>query len=309
MQIDKHFLTHLMDEVVLPFHRYMDTLDATKRDLDSNEKVLKHKLDTAILAVALVQYPLYVKEKLQKSSVAHNDLDISYKEMHDGLNVFFKLMADFLAKKGKSKEFQEQLESYGEFFMGVYKPKKDQESKSQENEEDFFDDGDDFFDFDSEDIDKEIDKMHFEEHEKISAHEFMQSDSFGADNIADIADIIEAFQDQSSNFDHVDAHYIEEFEVIVSRFETIFTLSYEFRNIGYALNTLYAKILAYDTTHLKEEQKELLKLLLDSIITDLAKFHSEVLAEQTAVDIHYLDASLLANIAQIEIILDQIKGE
>ena len=307
MQVNKHFLTHLMDEVVLPFHRYMDQLDITKRYLDSDDKKLKHKLDTAILAVAIVKSPEYAKEKLQKASVAHNGLDISYKEMHDALNVFFDLMNQFLAKKGKSKKFQKKLKKYDKFFMEVYKPKKEQYNKS--NEEDFFDDGDDFFDFDSEDIDEEIDKMHFDEHEKISANEFMQSDSFDADNIADIADMIEVFQEKSSDFDHVNVNYMEDFKDVALRFEAIFTSSYEFRNIGYALNTLYLKLLEYDTTHLQKEQKELLKLLLDSIIADLAKFHSEVLVEQTAVDIHYLDASLLANIAQIEIILDQIKGE
>lgn len=307
MTINENSLIELIDDVVLPFHHYLEKLDATKRDLDSNEKRLKHELDTTILAIALIKNPEYAKEKLQKSSAGHNDLNISYKEMRDALNIFFKLLIDFLRKKGKSKELEKQLDSYNEFFMKAYTPKKTQEDENQESEEDFFDD--DFFDFDSEEVDEEINKMHFEEHEKISAQEFMQSGVINEDHIADIADLLEDFDNKSSHVDFITTNYIEDFGKTISGFKTIFTLSYEFQNIAYALDKLYKDLFAYDITYLKGDQKELSKLLLDSIIADLVKFQLEVLIEQTAVDIHYLDASLLANVAQIEIIFNEIKGE
>jgi len=44
-------------------------------------------------------------------------------------------------------------------------------------------------------------------------------------------------------------------------------------------------------------------MLFDSIVDDLSKFVKEVLVDQSALDIHYLDASLFANISQIDMML------
>lgn len=295
--MNKAFLAKLMDDVVFPFHNYLDRLDVTKRYLDSDEKRFKHQFDTAILAVALIRDPQFAKETLQKASVAHNSLDISYKEMRGALNVLFSLLLHFLIENGKYKEFEKEYDNYEEFFMQIYASKRVQDDVEEE---------DDFFDFDSEFIDEEIDNMHFEDKEKISAQEFMQEESIENDSIADIADILEEFYNMSSDLDSITAQYIAEFTKIVSKFELVFSSSYEFRNIAYALNTLYSELTAFDFEPLTVDQKELFKLLLDSIIDDIAKFHAEVLVEQTALDIHYLDASLLANIAQIEMMLHQI---
>ena len=137
MIVDQNSLVELMDDVVFPFHNFLDKFEVTKRYLDSDEKRLKHKLDTAILAVALIKNPKFAKDKIQKASIAHNDLDIDYKEMKDALTIFFKLLLNFLVKKGNYKEFEEKLDDYNKFFMQAYAPKKAQDNTDKDNEEDF----------------------------------------------------------------------------------------------------------------------------------------------------------------------------
>jgi len=63
-----------------------------------------------------------------------------------------------------------------------------------------------------------------------------------------------------------------------------------------------------DVQEIKREEKlKILKSLLDSVIEDLENWKREVLDGERAIDIHYLDASLLANVSQIEIMLSNMK--
>ena len=49
------------------------------------------------------------------------------------------------------------------------------------------------------------------------------------------------------------------------------------------------------------------RMLVGTIMDDLRKWVDEVVKKQEAQDIHYLDASLLANISQIEIMINGTK--
>ena len=299
IKLNKQILVNLIDEVVFPFHQYLDELDFTKTYLDTEEKMFKHKFDTAVLAVAVIRNPKFAKEEFEKASVAHNDFEVGYEAMKKTLNVFFKLMSQFLSKEEICKEFSLRIEEYNQFFMNAYVPKE--ESKFEEE--------DDFFDFDSDCVDEEMNKMHFEDRDKISAEEFMKDEVVDEHDIADVSDILEEFENESSHLETITDEYMEEFKKAISKFVAVFNSSYEFRNMAYSLEKLTSDLLFVDFENLEEEQKTIFKLLLDSIIEDLEKFHLNVLVEQTAIDIHYLDASLLANISQIEIILNQLKGE
>ena len=293
MKLNKELLKDLTNDVIYPIKEVVEI--ELQQCNPKGQDVVSFLKKIGFFRALLVYFGFDVDKEEVKHELGEIDSECA-RELIDNL---CDRLQEFSQKRGLKES--DAHEKFCEYFAYL--------KNTQEENSDFFEDGDEFFDFDSEDVDEEIDKMHFEEQEKISACEFMQEDSFDPDHIAEIADTIKIFQEQSSQFDQVNDDYMEKFQTVATRFGTIFSISYEFRNIGYALNSLYIKLSEYDITLLQKEQKELLKLLLDSIIADLDKFYLEVLVEQTAVDIHYLDASLLANIAQIEIILDQIKGE
>jgi len=87
---------------------------------------------------------------------------------------------------------------------------------------------------------------------------------------------------------------------LIGIFANALELSGEFRDIAYALRglcvTLDELINDFDTLG---HSKQMIKIVLDSIIDDLVNWTNEVLVHKSAVDVHYIDASLLANIAQL----------
>jgi hypothetical protein len=62
-----------------------------------------------------------------------------------------------------------------------------------------------------------------------------------------------------------------------------------------------------DLNELSKQQRVILKTMMDGILSDLDDWIHQVLIDQTAKDIHYLDASLLANIAQMDVMLNSLE--
>ena len=87
----------------------------------------------------------------------------------------------------------------------------------------------------------------------------------------------------------------------------VFELSVDFKDLSKGLNNLLELLRGIEK--LDENQRKILKQLLDTIYFDLEKWVDEVLINQTTQDIHYLDAAFLANVSQIDIMLKSFKGE
>lgn len=283
-------IERLIDEVVVPFNRYLIDTEAGSIHLKDRDEQFRHKYHLAMLTVSLIKEPKMAKKKLQEAAKAHNELNIPSEVMKECLNLYFKLLLDFTKKMGKSSIIEDRLDEYSNFFIEAYTPK---------DSDDFFDD--DFFDFDSEDVDSAINKMHYDEKEKISAVEFMQEDLIDDHMIADLDDAIEHYDDYTSHIDNFDDEYLSLVSKCLEEFITILNVSYEFRDLAYALESLVSLIVNYKVGD--KSKDELLKALLDTVIDDLENWKKEVVDEQSAVDIHYLDASLLSNVSQIEIML------
>jgi len=157
---------------------------------------------------------------------------------------------------------------------------------------------DKFIEFDTEFNDDNIEKMHYEEHQKISAKEFMEYNEIEEEMLEEIDELLDEFYAIEEN--ELDEYFIEKFLKIIQDFIHIFNLSIEFKDIAYSLEKLYELLIDVNLGN-----KDILKSFLISIIDDLAKFKDEVFVNKSAVDIHYMDASLLANVAQLEIMLNQ----
>ena len=172
----------------------------------------------------------------------------------------------------------------------------------ESNEEEFldFDEEDDFFEFDSEKVDDAINSMHLSEDKKVSASDFMQEEFIDEELVDDIKEIIEEIY----QLDEENAEYLNQYMNIVSLFIRFFNSSMEFRELSLGLEKL-VKLLRENYDYIKENK--LLIEICKSILEDLVKFTDTVIINQNSIDIHYLDASLLANVAQLELILNKLK--
>jgi len=167
---------------------------------------------------------------------------------------------------------------------------------------------DDFFSFDSEEIDNEIDKMHIEDHKKVSAKEYIALSGIDYGIMDDLEESRESFENLRFEHDTIDEIYLNKLIKLIEDYLKIFTELQEFREIEYSLRKFKEELNSLRIDNINVENLVLLKSLFESVIDDLNSFNKAVLIDQDAIDIHYLDASLLANISQIEIILNQIKG-
>ena len=125
--------------------------------------------------------------------------------------------------------------------------------------------------------------------EPISAKEFMQLNIIDIQEIEEIKELFEEY-----NY-VIDENFYDMFVNLIEEFIYIFNSTYYLSNLAYALENLLLLLEKLD-----EEKKEKLKPFFESIIDDLNNFFNEVIIKKSAINIHYLDEALIANVTQIE---------
>ncbi|MEA1983831.1 MAG: hypothetical protein U9N39_09830 [Campylobacterota bacterium] len=78
---------------------------------------------------------------------------------------------------------------------------------------------------------------------------------------------------------------------------------FEFKDLSYSFMLLSQKLSEYEL----RDNGELLIALMRGLISDILEWKKSVLVDQTAEDIHYMDKSFYANIAQIEMSLEDLE--
>jgi len=143
---------------------------------------------------------------------------------------------------------------------------------------------------------------------KIDAKTFLATADIDENMIYELLVSINGMILYSKEHEEINDEFLE---TLFSKNEFIkfFLYSIEFKKLSYSLEVLKLKLLSFDYDKLPKVQKILLKRILDSILDDLNNWVYKVLVEKSAIDIHYLDDSLLANIAQIDLILESLNNE
>lgn len=176
---------------------------------------------------------------------------------------------------------------------------KDIFTKAHENLHE--DKSDDFFIFDSEERDQEIEHMHYERSVQVDAKTFIQNGNLKQD-------IIENIESLAHKPLHVTFESIDEIALHWRYFSTLFQESGEFKDLAYSLNILIHKISSLDQSAISQKEQEFCLVFIDAVHSDLLHWAKEVVIEQNARDVHYLDASFLANIAQFDLSLDALQN-
>lgn len=202
-----------------------------------------------------------------------------------------------------NKKYLEWLKKYYPKFVDRYHLVENfqkENSELENNEED------DFFDFESEEIDESINHMHYNDDEKMSAVEFMQEYGIDDDVILDMQTYLKEYDNMILFHFDLDEEYLDKVLEILQKFIYLLEVSVEFKDLAEGLIKLEELLSQVDLDNLSDDYKKLLKAMIEAVFNDIEKWVDEVIINQTAQDIHYLDASLLANITQIEMILKGI---
>ena len=310
MSVDtsRNAIIDIIEHVSIPFAKELEESEIGKKYLNTDEKRFQHQLDVVYLTIVILYNTKKALEKLQRGAEAHNGMGIPVDVMRHYLSRYFAHLIHYIEthEVGMFEEdVMAHLDEYEAFFMHHYRPSLD--APAAEAPDAMVQDEEGFFDFDSETVDDSIDQMHHRDEKKVSAREYMQEDTTEIEMIHDIEDQLERYDAHVGLDDTLSPEKLQIAKETIDAFVNLFNLSYEFKDIAYSLESLNALLDKVDTSD--TEKMQMLKLFLDTIMDDLETFKKEVFDEQTAQDIHYLDASLLANIAQIEIMLNTNTSE
>ncbi len=187
----------------------------------------------------------------------------------------------------------------------------DIKDEEEDEEEDEYEDGDFFFDFGEDDefadgsIDESLGQMENfnESHKKITAKEFLKEYSqIELDNILseietldqDITDLVSTLYDE--NLDEKKEHIIEvllAFGEFLNNFE-------EFRELGTTLSLIIRHITHKDYSSFDTKSRHKVSEFIKAILTDLINWKEFVFVKQDAVDVYYVNASMLNSSIQLE---------
>ncbi len=138
---------------------------------------------------------------------------------------------------------------------------------------------------------------------KISAEEFfsdVELDMVVLDELEELeSDIQNSINIES--FDTKTKHAADQF---LNGYIKMLNIFYEFKELASALALLNEKLSTFDI----EQDSSMLVVLFESIVNDLTEWKQSVFIEQSAEDIHYMDQSFYANIAQIEVLFNSDGG-
>ena len=137
----------------------------------------------------------------------------------------------------------------------------------------------------------------------VDAKTFMENSGIRDELIDDLYDVVEKYEYLDWAVDEFDDDFIESVRDFISKFATIFSISAEFKKLAIYLDDLYELLSVVDVDSLEDDKKEMLVKLLKGIHDDLKEWAKNVVFEQTALDVHYLDDALAANVEQIGMML------
>ena len=281
-------LESLVDSVVLPFEKFIMDDPRLERYLADPEVAKIHNMAVSKLTVYIYSDIKRAYAYIQQGAKAHREKQIPVENLKEFYTLYFALCKEWnTLHREVDDRFGENLATIEQF---VY------ESFSKEGES-----KEDFYIYDSEVIHQDMAKMHYKDEQKISAEAFCAEGSIDAFDIQDILeacqDLFDAVQEGRSEYDEA---YFLGVNVNLRAYAIILEKNSEFRDLGFSL----AKLSDFLEAHLAElpthVKKGAVLVILKAIVEDLIAWTKGVLEEKTAVDIHYLDASLLSSIIQFE---------
>jgi len=287
-KITKNTLISLLDEVLIPLENEINQDEDLQYLFEKDENILK-KFNFLKLASVLLKGEIPMDELINEFMNNCEKLGVSKEKMIEYMKIFKSLYIKWAKKELEDKK---RIEKSLNELIETFKELKDNNEY------------DDFFDFDSEEVDDRINNMHYADKDKISANEFMQANNIDEDMINELYISLRELKNSIVFNINLTKEYLNNYVISLNQLKNILIFEPEFKGLTFVINDLVNKLEYLDIDSLNEEQSKIIKNMLDAIYEDIQKWFNEVLIEQTAVDINYLDASLLASISQIDIMIN-----
>ncbi len=287
MRIDRNLLRSLVDEVIL---RYED--ENLVKYMDDDTKRYTHNLLLGCFAVMFFRKnEERLHGNLQELLQFYAELGVPFPKAKVALAHFFRFYKKWIVKYGfVEKAYYERVQK---IYQGVI-TRFDYAKGVERNEEEFLL-------YNDTHVDEAIDRMHYADEDKISAAEFFAQNPIDADETEDlilIKDRLEELRDQHETFDETLRNdLVHALSKLSTALGFVFSTP-EFQDVGVALDRLVKVLMVLEIED--EGQREMAYAILMSFVEDLLKWIEMIFLEQSAVDIHYLDASLFANAVQFE---------
>jgi len=160
-----------------------------------------------------------------------------------------------------------------------------------------------------EESEREMLRQHFDN--KITADAYV--DDIGGELVDEIHDLVE----KEEEWEHLVLELTEAPSTDIAQrlgqsiasYSTVINNLYEFQTIAYALSSLSVFLQHIPESLFVGKEHRKITMLLEAIRSDLVNWRNEIFIQQSAQDIHYLDASLLSSCMQLESILTSVKVE
>ncbi len=142
--------------------------------------------------------------------------------------------------------------------------------------------------------------MHYKEHQKISAQEFLQEFEVDSYMLDDLNENETEMKDILYNKVELDNEVLDAVCGVLEKYIHVLHETIEFNDLAISLESLSKVFQRLPVNMLEVEKKEKLRFYIQGLIDDLATWKKYIFIEPNTPDIHYLDASLLENCASIE---------
>ena len=142
--------------------------------------------------------------------------------------------------------------------------------------------------------------MHYEDNQKISAVVFMQNYKIDNDILQELEDDTKDIKDILFSEYSLSQETLDTVAVILQKYVTILYETIEFEDLAFSLENLIKLFANIKVDELDEMKKERLMLYIQGLVDDLNNWKNHIFINMDTPDIHYLDASFLENIIEIE---------
>ena len=147
---------------------------------------------------------------------------------------------------------------------------------------------------------EKIDTMHYNDMQKISATVFVEETGVDYDLLDDLNEYTMQTLNNLDMYDGLSQSMIDELAKVYEFFSKMFYSTIEFEDLGYTLLTLSKIVREMELNSYNELELKTIKKYLAGILNDLNEWKEHIYITKETNDIHYLDASLLENAAEIE---------
>ncbi|MDY0116537.1 MAG: hypothetical protein RBR59_03045 [Sulfurimonadaceae bacterium] len=150
-----------------------------------------------------------------------------------------------------------------------------------------------------------INTMHYKDEAKISAFEFLKD--FEVEQYL-LDELNENESEMKNNLfleDELNQEIVDAVVETLDRYVRVLHGTIEFEDIAFSLKSLSEFLTTLDIAALDESKKNTLRFYIYGLINDLSSWKQYIFIEPNTPDIHYLDASLLENCAEIEKFITQ----